>query len=263
MEARDSSNDCRNCRRKGLRCSMCKTLPYDARNDAQHLPHAIFNKAPDIKADQAHPACQQCLQRGLHCRPLVSRGGPSAWRIGNPPNTAATTQAPESSSTFVPAGSAFHGVHSASEGGTTLATPGNELARVVTPPAPVTLDMAGFRDSIEGAWLYQHYTHRPPLQQILVASSSRSFGAAAVAAATAISATLFAKFHGLPLLQQSKPLQSPYCSEYASAVQALSKQVTLFKLSNLEEVLVPALLLLISEVRRPACYLQSIANHSF
>ncbi|KAK4502135.1 hypothetical protein PRZ48_005558 [Zasmidium cellare] len=58
---------------------------------------------------------------------------------------------------------------------------------------------------------------------------------------------MFAKFYNLPLWPHPNPVQPPYCAEYASAVQALTTQIPSFKVSSLEEVLAPALLLLIAE----------------
>lgn len=64
-----------------------------------------------------------------------------------------------------------------------------------------------------------------------------------------MSTTMFSKFHNLPLRSNSRSAEAPYCAEYASAVHALSVQIPKFTISRLEEVLIPALLLMIAEVR--------------
>lgn len=68
-------------------------------------------------------------------------------------------------------------------------------------------------------------------------------------AATAMSTSMFSRFHNLPLGSKSRSVEALYCAEYASAVHALSVQIPHFRVTCLEEVLFPALLLMISEVR--------------
>lgn len=130
-----------------------------------------------------------------------------------------------------------------------VAVPATSRELIPTIPAPASLSAAAFRDRIESSWLFEHYRHRPALQKVFADSESHTFGTAAVSAATAMSSTLFAKFHNLSLGTYPNLVQFPYSEEYASAVQALSTQLPLFKLDSLEEVLVPALLLFIAEVR--------------
>ena len=204
---------------------------------------------------QHHPACHQCLRAGLHCRTVLFRGGASAWKSANLKDAHTTPAAQDAAPTF----NAY--LHDG--GGTTLPTPEKELQRMTTMLVPSSLNIAAFKDNVQASWLLQHYTHRPALKQVLFASWGHIFGAAAVSAATATSTTLFAKFYNIPLWPHSKPIQSPYCQEYASAVQALSIQVPLFELSRLEEVMVPALLLLISEVCTLTCALHGTTADSF
>lgn len=223
--------------------------------------HELFVPARDLvltnvstpcltkEAGRSHPACRQCLESGLHCRSLMPRGGSSVWRSTTQSGSDAASHSQENARHSTSGTLTFDSDNVSTEA--SPMTVANELTRPTSTPVPPTMTMAAFKDSVQASWLYNHYGHRPVLQDMLRASSNHSFGAAALSAATAMSSTMFSKFHHTPLgpnPSSSRPVEAPYCAEYASAVNALSLQIPDFRVSCLEEVLVPALLLMISEV---------------
>lgn len=141
-------------------------------------------------------------------------------------------------------------------------TPHTQIATTSTTDLilPASLDIAAFRVDVQLSWLLQHYLHRPVLRDVISLSARNSLGEAAMAATKVMAATLFAKFHKLLPIEATSPSQTAYGKEYGYAIQALRTQVSSFHSDRLEAVLVPALLLFISEVHAGSHLLQTATD---
>ena len=113
---------------------------------------------------------------------------------------------------------------------------------------PSALDVAAFQDNIHVSWLLQHYQHRPVLHNVISLSAHDNLGQAAKAAVKVMSATLFAQFFDTTVSPKLDSEQTPYNKAYGYAIRALYTQISFMDVDSPQSVLVPVLLLFITDV---------------
>lgn len=113
---------------------------------------------------------------------------------------------------------------------------------------PATLDLRAFRDNIQFSWMSDHFAHRPRFQQLVTEGAESHLGVAAECASFALCSMLFTRMFEMPLFAVTKRIEKPYGAAYASAVRTLALQLPNFNVAQVEQLLVPVLLLFTLEV---------------